>query len=137
MSSRCGLSRSPSGPLNPRRIRTAAADLSDSTEFLTLVAECLRANPGLVQQWTMFSSDTRTTPWPYFSLERLEVGLVSVKGAFEDVGRWDNGPDACADHLLSSVQMGPLQRALAPLAQLALLAAEWRRPIAQPGLRYL
>lgn len=77
----------------------ASADLSDRAHFLAVVSKWLRTHPELVQKWTMFSSDTRATPWPYFSLDRLEVGFVSVKGAFEDVQRWENGPDACADYL--------------------------------------
>ncbi len=78
----------------------ASADLSEGGQFLVLVSECLRTHPELVQQWDMFSSDTRATSWPYFSLDRLEVGfVVSVNGASEDVRRWENGPDACADYL--------------------------------------
>jgi len=76
-----------------------SADLSDRTRFQTLVSEWLRTRPDLVKKWSMFSDDTRATPWPYFSIDRLEVGFVSVKGKFEDMQQWANGWDACADYL--------------------------------------
>jgi len=77
----------------------ASADLSDRSQFLKQTSDWLRTHPELVHEWFLFSSNTRSTPWPYLSLERLEVGFVSVKGQFEDVQRWENGPDACADYL--------------------------------------
>jgi len=77
----------------------ASADMSDRSQFLKLVSNFLLARPDLVHQWTIFSGDTRSTPWPYFSFERFEVGFVSVKGGFEDVQRWETGPEACADYL--------------------------------------
>jgi hypothetical protein len=81
----------------------ASADLSDRTQFLALVSDYLRIHPELIQQWAVFSDDTRATPWPYFSPERFEVGFVSANGAIEDVVRWENSSDACADYLYRAI----------------------------------
>jgi hypothetical protein len=82
--------------------RRASPDLSDKARFINLISEWLGRHPEMIVQWSGFSSDTRATAWPYFSLDGLEVGFYStIDGGFQrsNVLKWKNAADACADYL--------------------------------------
>lgn len=81
----------------------ASPDLSNRDTFCELVSKWLQLHPEIVRQWSFFSCDTRATPWPYFLLDQLKVGFLTVVPGIgvrdADVRIWNSGADACADYL--------------------------------------
>jgi hypothetical protein len=73
----------------------ADPDLSDRVRFCRLVGARLHREPELINAWESLSADNRSTPCPYF--RGNEVG--DYDGGYQDVVRYDERADACADFL--------------------------------------
>jgi hypothetical protein len=85
--------------------REAAPPLADREAFHAAVINVLRSRPNLVEQWSWYSEDKRTTPSPYLlpirnphAPTRYEVGVVDAAG-HHDVIEYTDAALACADFL--------------------------------------
>ena len=68
------------------------------------VLPILRLNPGLVDEWLMWSEDERSTPAYYFSEEggKYMVGRLPDES---DSVEFDSRLDACADYIVKTIRM--------------------------------
>lgn len=83
-------------------VAEADPDTSDRAAFLSALTSYFRQHPDLVRAWSNYAGDKRTSWGPYFNLgEPSEVGIYSR--GYDDVRRYEDPADACADFLWREV----------------------------------
>ncbi len=85
---------------------SADPDLTERTSFLKAVASWLRARPDVIEQWSGYSDDKRSSPSPYFRFDggrdehaTHEVGFFDAHEGYLDVRQYVDAAAACADFL--------------------------------------